>query len=101
MKKIIDGKKYDTETAKLKGSYSSGVNRTSFSFYKEELYQKKTGEWFLYGSGGATSKYSECGDGYSWGTDEIIRYSEADAKKWAERYMSGDEYIECFGEVEE
>ncbi len=48
MKKIINGKRYDTETAKLIGSdgYS---NPSDFNYWSEDLYQKKTGEFFLYG----------------------------------------------------
>jgi len=55
MKKIINGKRYDTETAQLIGS-ASYSNRTDFRFWSEELYRKKTGEFFLYGEGGPASK---------------------------------------------
>lgn len=101
MKKIINGKKYDTETAKEMGYFMAGCNRGSFYFYEETLYKKKTGEWFLYGDGNACSKYSACDDGQSWGTSEIIPLTEDEAKKWAERHLTGDEYETCFGEVEE
>ena len=101
MKKIINGKKYDTETAKEMGYFQSGFNRGSFNFYEETLYKKKTGEYFLYGSGGANSKYSDCCDGNSWGISTIIPYTEDEAKKWAEKHLTGDEYEMCFGEVEE
>lgn len=100
MNKIINGKRYDTETAKLTGVYSCGI-RTSFSFYEEKLFLKKTGEWFLYGSGGPKSKYSDCGDGNMWGIEKIIPYTEDEAKKWAERHMDADEYETLFGKVEE
>ena len=46
MKKIINGKRYDTSTAILIGSarYSHG----DLEYLTEELYRKKTGEFFLY-----------------------------------------------------
>lgn len=100
MNKIINGKRYDTTTANLKGRYEYS-NKFSFSYWKEELYQKKTGEWFLYGDGSACSKYSACGDGRSWGIEKIMPYTESEAKEWAEKYMSADEYEELFGRVEE
>lgn len=46
MKKIINGKKYDTSTAKYLGEYDFGY-QSSFNWYREELYEKKTGEFFL------------------------------------------------------
>lgn len=100
MNKIINGKKYDTETASLKGNFEYG-NRTSFYYWEEELYQKKTGEWFLFGSGQGLSKYSDCIDGQRWGIEKIMPYTEEEAKEWAETYLSADKYEELFGKVEE
>lgn len=100
MNKIINGKKYDTETAKLAGVYSF-AKRTSPSFYEEKLFLKKTGEWFLYGSGESESKYSDLWDGDLLGIEKIIPYTEHEAKRWAERHMDVDEYETLFGKVEE
>ena len=62
MKKIIKGKVYDTDTAQKVAEYSNNYPRSDLHFYEEELYRKKTGEFFLYGSGNAASKYSRsCG----------------------------------------
>jgi len=57
MKKIINGKKYDTETATKLGEDCRGY-RGDIDFWSEELYRKKTGEFFLYGEGGARSQYN-------------------------------------------
>ena len=51
MKKIINGRKYDTETAKHIGSRSEG-QPGNFEYFTEDLYLKKTGEFFLLGDGG-------------------------------------------------
>lgn len=101
MKKIINGKKYDTSTAKEIGIASANCSYSDFSYWSEVLYQKKTGEFFIHGEGGANSKYS-CYEGgmYCWG-ESIVPISINDAKKWAEKYMTAEEYEELFGEVEE
>lgn len=101
MKKIINGKMYNTETAKCVGWWDNG-RYGNFYYCAESLYRKKTGEYFLYGSGGAMSKYSESCDSNSWsGGCKIIPMTEAEAKRWAEQYLTGEEYEEVFGEVEE
>ncbi len=41
MKKIINGKKYDTETATRLADWNNG------GYCKETLYQKHTGEYFM------------------------------------------------------
>ena len=73
----------------------------NFEYYEEELYKKKTGEFFLYGEGGPRSKYSDSNGSETYGTCEIIPYSEEQARKWVEEHCSGDTYEEIFGEVEE
>ena len=101
MKKIINGRLYDTSTAKRIGSYDNGYCGSDFEHYSETLYRKKTGEYFLYGVGGAMSKYSQpCGRDMSGG-DEIVPYTEGKAKAWAEAYMNADAYMELFGPVAE
>ena len=101
MKKIINGKKYDTETATELGSRWNGLGKRDFGHVTETLYKKKTGEYFLHGEGGPLTTYSEsCGGGWSGG-EKIIPYSERMAREWAEEYLDADEYESIFGEVEE
>lgn len=45
------------ETAKKIGEFSSGLPKSDFGYYKEALYKKETGEYFLVGEGGPESKY--------------------------------------------
>lgn len=102
MKRIINNKKYDTCTAKELGSMTNGETWTSFSFVAEKMYIKKTGEFFLYAEGGANSEYRQkCGTNTWSGGEEIIPLSETEAKEWACKYMSVNEYESLFGEVEE
>lgn len=101
MKKIINGKIYDTNSAERVGDWDNGRNG-DFSYCSEELYRKRTGEFFLYGEGGAQSKYSKSCGNNSWsGSEMIIPLSYEAAKKWAEEHLNGDAYESIFGEVEE
>lgn len=97
MKKIINGKRYDTNTAKALGS-DSFSNRLDFGFWEETLYMKRTGEFFLHGEGGAMSRYAVSMGNNSWrGGESIIPVSGEEAMKWAEKHLSADKYEEIFG----
>lgn len=100
MKRIINGKKYDTETATLIDDYQVS-NPSDFNYVYEALYLKKTGEYFLYGEGGANSKYRKNIALNEWsGGEKITPLTEEEAKAWVEAYNNAD-YEDIFGEVEE
>ena len=102
MKKIINGKVYDTEKAKKVASWYSSYARNDFHYYEEELYQKKTGEFFLHGEGNAASPYSRsCGQNEWCGGEKIEPLTYKEAQEWAEKHLDGDEYCEIFGEPDE
>lgn len=102
MKKIINNKNYDTETAKELGSWSNMVDYGNFSQFSETLFQKKTGEFFLYGKGGPMTKYAVAVGQNSWsGGSRIMPLSFQEAREWAEEHLDGDEYEAIFGEVAE
>lgn len=101
MKKIINNKRYDTDTAKKLAFYQHS-NRTDFHFWIERLYQKRTGEFFLHGEGGPASRYAESAGMNEWvGGEKIIPLSYEGAREWAEKYLGADEYEAIFGEVSE
>lgn len=102
MQKIIDGKRYDTERAKELAFATSAVGRNDFHFWKETLYQKRTGEFFLHGEGGPASRYSKAVGLNEWsGGERVMPLTLDEAKDWAETHLDADEYEEIFGEVEE
>lgn len=102
MKKIINGKVYDTEKAKKVASWYSSYARNDFHYYEEELYQKKTGEFFLHGEGNASSPYSRsCGQNEWCSGEKIEPLTYKEAQEWAEKHLDGDEYCEIFGEPDE
>lgn len=101
MNKVIKGKRYDTNTAEALGKYQYLYPR-DFNHVCETLYKKRTGEFFLFGEGGAASKYRErTTDGMWCGGEKIVPLTLKEAQDWAEEHLDGDEYEKIFGEVDE
>lgn len=101
MKKIIDGKRYDTDAAKAAASYSKESPR-DLDYICETLYVKKTGEMFLHGEGGPRTRYAVSTGSNSWaGGERIIPIGTENAKQWAAEHLSGETYESIFGAVAE
>ena len=93
---------YDTDTAEKIAEWDNGIFGNDFRTCEETLYKKTTGEYFIYGSGGALSKYSiPCGNNSSSGSSDIMPLTKDKAKIWMENYGDPDDYTEEFGEVPE
>ena len=58
MRAIINGKKYDTSTAEYIASASYSGSRSDFQWWEEDLYRKRTGEFFVSGEGGPMTRYA-------------------------------------------
>jgi hypothetical protein len=102
MKKIINGAKYDTATAKKLDEWWNGISRQDFSYCEEELYRTKAGKYFICGTGGAMTKYAVSSGNNSWsGGEKILPMSREAAMEWAEQHLEADEYEAIFGEVTE
>ena len=102
MKRIINGKRYDTETARKVAEHNNGGGWRDFRHVEEALYCKRTGEYFLAGSGGPQTRYAERVDQNSWsGGEGIIPLTDTEAREWGEAHMTADEYEAEFGPVEE
>lgn len=85
MKRIVNGKIYDTSTATRIAEASSHVGKSDFSWWEEELYVTPKGRFFVYGEGHANSKWSEaCGNMRGPGSG-IEALTEAEALAWCER----------------
>ena len=88
MRKIINGRMYDTDTAKLVGSYQAEVDGGSYIF--GSLCRKRTGEYFA------------DTDGTVLGMERTITPLSYDkAREWAESHLTADEYEAEFGPVSE
>jgi len=102
MKRIINNKRYDTDTAREVGYWDNDRTPRDFSYCEETLYQKRTGEYFLYGCGGPMSKYATSTGNNSWsGDSKIIPLTFDAAMKWAQKNLSADDYEAEFGPVVE
>jgi hypothetical protein len=100
MKKIINGKKYDTATAECIDSVGEGYVG-DFSHWREQLCRKRNGEFFLYGWGGPSSRYNRAvGNGWIGG-EEIIPMTDDEAREWIERNSDAEVYEQLFGECAE
>lgn len=100
MKKVRDGKVYDTDTAEFIGECGTD-DPNDYTHEYEALYRKRTGEFFLYYSGGPFSRFRVKYSGSSYRGDAGIKpllISEAIA--WAEENIDGDKFIEVFGNPE-
>ena len=87
MKKIINGKLYNTETAILIALWSNGYCTSDFGYCSEDLYKTKNGAYFIAGEGGAMSAYAQSCGNNSWGGGEgITPLSKEEALDWCETH---------------
>jgi len=97
MKKIIDGKRFDTETADLVQEWDNGCYGRDFCRCEESLYKTKKGVYFLAGSGGPLSKYAiHYENNEKSGSSDIEPISEDEALKWLEDHDGVDAIEEHF-----
>ncbi len=101
MKKVIDGRVYDTDKAQLLGEVQHG-DYGNFESWGQALYKSKSGLYFMNCWGGPLSQYGySCPGGNISGDDFIHPVNIEQAKNWSEKNMTGDEYIEAFGDPED
>ncbi|WP_146227926.1 hypothetical protein [Rhodobacter viridis] len=98
MKRIINGKRYDTDSANYIGTYAHG-HPGDFGWFEEDLYRTSKGEYFIAGEGGAMSKYARSAGGNSWsGGSAITPIEKQYAFAWAQECLSADEVDQEFGD---
>ena len=94
MKKVVNGKRYDTNTATRVAS-DSYANYGDFDHWSEEIYLTQKGNWFLYGEGNAMSPYARCtGQNEVSGGSTIIPLTEGEALAWLEAHTEDSEAYE-------
>lgn len=91
MKKIINGKMYDTETDMAIAFYEASSNISSRYYYSERLYMTDNGEFYLHGTGGSFTQYAMvCEDGSKEPGEDITLLPNEKAKRWVKlRYSYG------------
>ena len=101
MKRVIQGKVYNTDTATLICEVGNGLGASDFDGWYGDLYRSPKGHYFIAGSGGARTMFGEGNGRTIWGTSGIILVDEADAQEMASKALDGDAYIIAIGQVEE
>lgn len=97
MKKVINGLRYDTDTAKVVASNDNGYYRNDFFYCEETIYKTAKGNYFLHGEGGAASPYSRiCGSNSSCGGEDIILLTESEVIEYLEQWNRVDKLEEFF-----
>ena len=100
MRKVINGRTYNTETSKRIGSWDNGI-RGDFRSCEEDLYKNTKGAYFLVGEGGPMSKYAVSHGNSSSGGQKLIPMTASEAQEWAEEHLDAEEYETEFGVQEE
>ena len=90
MKKIIQNRVYDTETAELVVSYHD-------STCAERLYRKRTGEFFIHGRGNSDSDYAVWRGNSVTGSEQIKPLTPKQAMAWAAKHLNRQQYDDIFG----
>lgn len=100
MKAVIDGKRYNTETATEIGSGAGTAYPGDFHYISETLYITPRGNFFLAGEGGPLSRYGRPAyGGGTCGGEGIIPVSKEDALSWCEEHLEPEEYAEHFPDL--
>ncbi len=99
MRRVVEGKVYDTATATEICDVSEGRSG-DFEQIVAELYQTKKGAFFLDGWGGAATRFKKSVQGNGWvGSDATIPLTIEEARTYCEKFAPHK--VENFFEVEE
>lgn len=99
MKKVINGKVYDTSTAELVLEWDNGNLPGDFRYREKNLYRTKKGNWFIRHQGGAmTDMAVSCGNNSYSGSSDIEPISPEDALRFLESHGGAEEALEYFAD---
>jgi hypothetical protein len=97
MKAIIKGKRYDTEKAAEVADEWNGHAKESAKYLRETIYLTKSGNWFLHGAGGSSTKYAVEYGHFGRSGQKLIPLSVTEAKQWLEEHNKVEAVEEHFG----
>jgi hypothetical protein len=103
MRKVINGKVYDTETAEHVCDVSGNISdRGDFHYDSTGLYRTRIGQFFISGHGGPRSQWAVSTGQNSWAGGNGLRLvEEDDARALVERHADDETYVRVFGAPEE
>jgi len=91
MKKVIDNKVYNTDTAELIHRWDNGYYSGDFHQCEESLYKTKKGAYFIHGEGGAMSSYAVAYGNSRGGGESIIPLTPDAACGWLQDHDGDSE----------
>lgn len=98
MRKIINGSRYSTDTAKKIAHWESDQDYTGFTHCEETLYRTKAGKWFIHGTGNSATVYAaRRSDGWTAPGEQIVPLSDEVAQNWAIERLGEKQRDAIFG----
>jgi hypothetical protein len=83
MKRIIDGLKYDTETATRLHEWDNGIFGNDFRSHEETLFKTPKGRYYVYGCSGPMGPYAQSiGNNGMGAGDVFIPMDREQAFRW-------------------
>ena len=99
MKKIIDGKVYNTDTATRIGSWSNNLSSRDFRNESATLYVTKKGSFFVAGESGPMGSFAYSVGDMTSGGEGLFALTREEALEWAERHLNPEDYEEHFSDM--
>ena len=99
MRAVIEGRRYNTETATEVASIESGHNPSELDYFTEALYHTARGNWFLAGWGNTRSPYSTGAASTRACGERVTVLGPAEAQEWLEEHGKVDALEAYFGEL--
>ena len=92
MIKIIDGKRYNTDTAEQVFFHSNSHSRSDFKYRSKALYRTQNGAWFIHNEGGAMTDMAErVGNNTLCGGESIEVLTDADVFGFLQAHSNDSE----------
>ena len=103
MKKVINGKVYDTSKAKLiaEAHHPDCIEYATGKGLQQWLYQKKSGEFFVHADGAAIELQNVLPSGEYRPGKSIYPLTYQQAQRWAERELTAEQWESIFGDPED
>jgi len=97
MIKVIDGKRYNTNTAKLVFSWNNGQFYGDFRRRDKDLYLTPKGSWFIHHEGGPMTDMAKAYGTVFAGSEDIEPITEKDAYRFLEAHSDHRDAREAIG----
>lgn len=100
MIRVIDGKRYNTETAVEVADISGNHFTSDFKWDDTRLYRTKNGTWFIAGRGNAMSRWASPAQGGGWCPGKgLVPIGDDEAREVLERHNETAALEQYFGDA--